>query len=395
MKRASMNVFAKIVASGSVAFLLAGCLVNMGRNNTVDPRRLFLNDVAANDSLPSTFLKEGLIFVLQPGDSYRLRLKSAAVTDSVVFYARNTNGEFSPLSSIGGTDAGGGFRSFAVAPSKSTPDYYLAFLRAANGGTASLPDSVRLVVTDTTPATQIAVRLLMVRGLSGLTNDSLKAEYAQAFHTELRSVYAAYGITIDTSTVIVEPTGTALTLVFNGDFVSLPGERRTDGINMYLVDSIRNEGSAGMVVGFAPREAFDLAASGESRIVLNVRGGSAASMAVTAAHEMGHFIGLRHTTATTTDRGFDEDESNRDDGFASTPYCSSLEKRAASPAEREEIIRGPRGRAYCMRVTGTALTCGCSDAPNLMFPYACNPAGQKSLGADQQKFVRTNLRVLK
>lgn len=393
-----MKGFLKIFALGAGVLLLAACgsLVDMGKNKTVDPRRLYLNDVAENDSLPSTLLDNGLLFVLQPGENYRLRLKTSALTDSIVFYARGSNGDFTPVRTVGGTADGGDFRAFGLTPTKTSAEYYLAFLRAANGGMASLPDSVRLVSVDTTGALSLKVRLFMVRGLYGLATDADKAAYARAFQTELRSIYAAYGITVDTSTVIVDPTGTPLTLVFNGSFVSLPGERRTDGINLYLVDSIRSTGTTGMVVGYAPREAFDLAANAESRVVLNVRGGSAQDMAVTAAHEMGHFIGLRHTTATATDRSFDDDESNRDDGFASTPYCSNLQKRSASPepAVREEIFRGPRGRAYCLRVAGTAITCGCSDSPNLMFPYTCDQSAQKALGADQQKFLRNNLKVL-
>lgn len=387
-----MLKFGATAAIGAACLLLTACgsLVDMGKNKTVAPRRIFLNDVAANDSLPSTMLDNGLVFVMQPGENYRLRLKTTALTDSIVFYARNSSGDFTPVRNIGGVAAGGNIRSFTLTPTKTSAEYYLAFLRAANGGTASLPDSVRLVAADTTSAPSVKVRLLMVRGLYGLSNNTAKAAFARAFHTELRSIYAAYGITVDTSTVIVDTTGKALTLVFNGDFVSLPGERKSDGINMYLVDSIRSEGTAGMVVGYAPREAFDLALNPESRLVLNVRGGTAAQMAVTAAHEMGHFIGLRHTSATETDRSFDDDESNRDDGFSSTPYCSILTKRAV----HEEVFQAPRGRAYCLRVTGTAATCGCSDVTNLMYPYACNQAGQKTLGADQQKFVRNNLRVL-
>jgi hypothetical protein len=251
------------------------------------------------------------------------------------------------------------------------------------------------VPRDTSGSTMVAVRLLMVRQLkSRLVPGNMgaieKSEYARSFHIELKSVYAAHGITLDTSTIVVEPEGAPFAIDFGAPSVSIPGDRLGGAINMYLVDNIEYEGE-GIILGFAPREAFDLSGDLESRVLLNVRGGSPASMAVTAAHEMGHFLGLRHTSATALDRGEygDDDESNRDDGFASTPFCSALQKRGVGSME---ITRLRSGRPYCLRVAGTAITCDCTDNSNLMYPYAC-PVTQKSLGLDQRAFLRNNLRV--
>jgi hypothetical protein len=397
-----MSHGARILMAGTLGLLLSGCgeLVDMGRNRDVDPRRVYVNDAAANDSLPSTFVKEGLLFVLQPGKSYRLRLKTPVATDSMVLYIRGSGGTFTPFQTLGSTAQSANLRIFSLqAPTnKTTADYYLAFLRGGGGGPATMPDSVRLVPVDTVQADTIAVRLLMVRQLtspvsSGYMNDAAKALYARNFHNELRSIYAAYGVTVDTSTVIVETSGEPLTVTFDGSSFPIPGTRRQNAVNIYLVDSIRSEGSQGMILGFAPREAIDLATNPESRVVLNVRGGSAVEMAVTAAHEIGHFLGLRHTTATLQDRGFDRDESNRDDGFRSTPYCAILEKPSVQSPAREIVVQGPGGAAYCLRVAGVSATCNCPDVGNLMYPYGCNPAGQKALGADQRVFMRNNLRL--
>src|SRR5690606_37655351 len=133
-----------------------------------------------------------------------------------------------------------------------------------------------------------------------------------------------------------------------------PGERRSGAINIYLVDNIDAGDVDGTILGFAPREAFDLSGDAESRVILNARGGSASAMATTAAHEIGHFLGLRHTSATLLDREYDNDESNRNDGFASTPFCNALEK---SSARSDAVIRVRGGRPYCLRTTGTAATC--------------------------------------
>jgi hypothetical protein len=384
-----------------LGLILAGCghIVDMGQNGSADPRRVYVNDVAANDSLPHTLIRDGLVFVLQPGKPYNLRLKTASAEDSLVFYVRSTSGFFNINRTIGSTAQAGGFRSFSLLATKTVADQYFVFLRNATGGRATLPDSVRLVPVDTTGAATVAVRLLMVRQLThpdsaGYMTDPQKAKYARDFLNELRSVYAAYGLTVDADSLFVEPTGAPVTVSFNAGVPSIPGtnQRRANAINMYLVDRITSGTVQGTVLGFAPREAIDLSLDIESRVLLNVRGGSAQEMAVTAAHEMGHFLGLRHTTASPEDRDFDEDESNSDDGFASTPHCSELASGMLGKRAAQEItLPGGRGRPYCLRVAGAAALCDCPDASNLMFAYSCGD--QEAMGGDQQKLVRNNLKL--
>jgi hypothetical protein len=389
-----MSIRNSVFVTLSVLFSLwlAGCgnLVDMGGNRSVDPRRAYVNDPARNDSLATALPGRGLQFVMQPGKQYALRMKTQANGQLLDFYAPSGS-VFKYQGSLEGVRQGD-VVSFPLTPTQASADVYIGFLRSASGGRASAPDSaVRLVPVDTTGSTSVAVRLLMVRQLTGLPNATAKSTYARIFNAKLKSVYAAFGINLDTSTVVVEPDGAPFSVTFAGGAVSIPGERRADAINIYLVDSIGDGGEEGTILGFAPREAFDLSNDIESRVILNVQGGTATEMAVTTAHEVGHFLGLRHTSATTVDRGFDDDESNRDDGFASTPFCSSLEKRAAGGSS--EIIRVRSGRAFCLRVAGTAYTCACSDASNLMYPYACDAYPQDVLGLDQQSFIRNNLKL--
>lgn len=398
MKSAQGLIALFMAACASVAVVGCGTLIDMGRTGDVNPRRVYLNDPAANDSLPATLATEGLLLVMQPGGKqYTLRTPGGSASDPLDLYVRNASGGFTFQQSITGTAAGTGAKyNLTGVTSKSTADYYLVFLRGNGGMPVTLPDSVKFTPVDTTQATSVSVRLHMVRRLQGLSDSVVKATYARTFHDTLKAIFSSYGITVDTSTAIVEPDASPLTVVFNGDAITLPGTRLAGAINIYLVNSIEGGSEGSTVVGFAPREAFDLSTNEESRIVLNMQGGSAASMAVTAAHEMGHFMGLRHTSATEIDRGFDKDDSNRDDGFSSTPYCSELTKRAVAgsdvAADREISVKGRDGRAWCLRVTGTALTCACADVNNLMYPYKC-PTTQKTTGADQQRFMRNNLRV--
>lgn len=392
-------VFALLAALG-----LGGCgnLVDMGGGGSqVTPRRVYLNDAAANDSLPGTLTTQGLLLVMQPGAKhYRLVAAGGNAADQLDLYVRNSGGGFSFQQSIAGTDSAGAVNYALVAPpAKTIADYYLVFLRSATGSVqATNPAGVHLRPVDTTLATTLRVRLHLVRQLRGLTSEAEKAAYATAFNTELQSIFQNYGVTIDTSTVSVEPDQPPLTVVYNGNSTLPDAPRLADGVNLYMVDSISGGEEGAVVVGFAPREAFDLSTNIESRIVLNVQGSTGSveqrgrSMAVTAAHELGHFLGLRHTSATMLDRGFDDDESNRDDGFASTPFCTSLEKRSAIDAHAI-TARGADGQAYCLRIAGTAFTCACPDAGNLMYPYKCTDQPQKRLEADQQRVMRNNLKV--
>ncbi len=393
----------RAVCALSAALAIGGCgtLMDMGGNDRVNPRRVYLNDPAANDSLPGTLTTQGLLLVMQPGSKqYRLVAAGGNVLDQLDLYVRNSGGGFSFQQSVSGTNVGDSV-SYALTATntKTTADYYLVFLRGETGAVqATPPRSVRLFPVDTALATSLKVRLHLVRQLRGLSSDADRAAYASAFHGELKAILQSHGVTLDTSTTNVEADQPPLTIVYNGN-VSLPeAPRLADGVNMYMVDSISGGEEGSVVVGFAPREAFDLGANPESRIVLNVMGSNgsveqrARAMAVTAAHELGHFLGLRHTSATAMDRDYDNDDSNRDDGFASTPFCASLEKRSIVDARRITARRAD-GQAYCLRVTGTAFTCSCPDAGNLMYPYKCPEVTQTTLGADQQRVMRNNLKV--
>lgn len=383
------------LAGGLLGVLLAGCadLVDMGRARDVDPRRIYLNDPARNDSLPGTFVREGVQFVMQPGKVYSINVKNAAPTDSLVLYAPSGTGLYSPYQTLGSTLLASGFRGFTLQPpaGNNYAAYYIAFLRGPGGAPATRPDSVWLTPADTALATTLAVQLIMVGRLLGLDTDSEKAAWARAFHLELTGIFQAYGVAVDTSTVIHDPTGAPFSVDYDFASVFIPGTRRPGAVNIYLVDEITSPNPNETILGYAVREVVDMATHPESRVVLNARGGSGDVMAVTAAHEMGHFLGFRHTTATEADQVGDRDASNRDDGFASTPFCVELRKPAV-PDVREITVTGHDGLVYCMRVTGTRSECDCDDVGNLMFPYSCDRALQKTLGSDQRHFLRSNLR---
>src|SRR5690606_3695904 len=104
---------------------------------------------------------------------------------------------------------------------------------------------------------------------------------------------------------------------------------------------------------FAPREAIDLDMHPSSRILLSARGGTPVHVATTAAHELGHFLGLRHTSSTERDLQQDRDQSNTHDGFSSTTQCNVM-NAVAKPMSTPHIEAiGPEGTMYCLRVAAT------------------------------------------
>ena len=88
----------------------------------------------------------------------------------------------------------------------------------------------------------------------------------------------------------------------------------------------------------------------------------------TAIHESAHFLGLRHTTATTSDIISEEDMSNCEDGIDDTPFCGNIlnMKRAAQDSLETttdyEISTWARPRLFFKEVAH------CPDENNPMFP---------------------------
>ncbi len=379
-------------------------------------RRLFVNDAAANDSLISALAKSGsdsggLIFVLQPGKNYHLRLATASTTDRLSLFGYADTGAVS-LGSLNPSLVND-TEIFTLRSTQSQATWFAGTLQAPDGANAGQRIShVSLVSVDSVQSYSIRVNLIMVGNLAaaGLPDSAHKIAFADSFLSELGSVYRGANsagfspaITFTGTYAIAAPDSAVAVVGFGTNFVPLSGARMANAVNLYLVDSISVSGiGAGeSVLGFSPREVVDLSTDEDSRVILSARGavtvgGTSSitagipSLATTAAHEMGHFFGLRHPTATTVDLQSDDDLSNKDDGFASTPLCSELTKAG------EHIVKAAYNkRAYCLYVAVAGCPSDC-DITNLMFAYSCgtNPQGQRQLTGEQQIFFRRNLALL-
>ena len=141
---------------------------------------------------------------------------------------------------------------------------------------------------------------------------------------------------------------------------SYPAEPADDRINVYVVSAINNLDTT--VVGVASRVAgpFNVQGTTMSGVVVEYIAGDVPQMVQALGHELGHYLGLWHTTQT-------DDFAqlvNGQDPIADSPICS----------------------------TSTLTTQGvaaCPDAPNLMFPFV-DTFSSGALTPQQGRVIRLN-----
>lgn len=156
-----------------------------------------------------------------------------------------------------------------------------------------------------------------------------------------------------------------------------------NALDIVLAHSIKDVG----ILGYSDLFSGNMGGGSGSTVILgayvNAADGSEEAQPIkaiveTALHEIGHFFGLRHTTATRNDlrrvvNGFDfGDYSNIEDGLEDTPYCSDLLKsgllKSQESTESDIRIKNfwkqtlPLGRAGSFNVES------CPDNGNYMFP---------------------------
>jgi hypothetical protein len=377
--------------------------MNACGNFTLDPppverdvnRRLYVNDRTSADSLTATVVNAGIKFVLQPGKNYELSIATTRTKDrlTLFYYSEGIQGQFQTLNAI----SNGQQEIFSIASDRSAAQFFVGQLLVPDGlGAIKSLGHVSLTSNAAIGADTLHLRLLFIRQLRNLPDSLSKAAFATRLFAAMAPIYTPFGIVIKGSYEIVEPTLSREIFPFKNVFVPLPGKRTANNAHLYLVDTITigdpGSGLVGEVLGFAPREVVDLDQNSESRVILAnpfPLGTTVERLAITAAHELGHFFGLRHTVSTRHDLLQDEDFSNIEDGFLDTKFCNldqALIKSGTIPV-------GPNkaGTVYCLRLADNSCDARICDLKNLMHPVDCGSLGQTVLSVEQASFLKLNL----
>ena len=358
-------------------------------------RRVYLNDRASADSLAPALIRTGVKFVMQPGKAYRLSVATGNSRDSLdlFYYGGDRHGFFRTVSGAGD----GSHQVFPLASDLDVPGYFAA--RLAGSGSPGLPGGLgRISLTSDSAlrADTLELRLFFIRKLKGLPDSLAKAEFAGRLFEAMGAIFAPAGITLKGTYEIVEPDSQHMVFPYSSTWVRLAGTRSATGAHLYLVDSILVGGSGtglvGTILGFAPREGVDPAQDKESRVLLANpfgMGMTVSGLAVTASHELGHLLGLRHTVSTRYDLNQDDDQSNIEDGFTDTKFCA-FDEGLRKTGTGKSGLGNPRA-GFCLRSLAEPCRMSDCDPKNLMYPVDCGIPGQSQLSGEQADFLKRSL----
>ena len=378
--------------------LLASCTPIQFDDPPAADRRVYANDKASNDSLSPDLLRKGVRFVLQPGKPYVFSVTTTRTSDQLD--VSSYQGGLHSFKKIPATHDGTR-QIYSITSPLTTAQFYMAKLTTKDQAPLSAIRGVSLASQDTLRVDTLKVKLLFIQTLQNLPTDASKHAFANSFFVEMNAVLKPFGVIVAGMDEIVQPASKPMVFPFSNLYVPLAGTRTPNYAHLYLVDSISvgdpGTGPQGEVLGFAPREVVDISDHRESRVILANRA-SITRLAVTAAHELGHFFGLRHTISTRHDKLQDDDGSNIEDGFADTRFCTIdqafLGKIAA--AGYDPADRGPRpdpegAGPYCLRFADDSCSDPECDLRNLMHPVECGGIKQTTLSAEQVNFLKRNM----
>lgn len=177
-----------------------------------------------------------------------------------------------------------------------------------------------------------------------------------------------------------------------------------DALDVVLVHRFKQEGLLGLSDLFAANLG---GGSGSTVVVANHNRQDGVDMVVnaerivyTALHEIGHFFGLRHTTATRSDQESNGDYSVFDDGFSDTPYCfektsskAFLVKKGVTSDFRQPFHQFTPRYDYTVSYQALSDISRCPDASNLMFPMESEKQ-LEGFSKQQLEVIRENLMLM-
>ena len=390
------------------------------------------NDVGVGDSLKSN-LNRGFSITLQPQGKYTLKLQATesapqpevnlfTVSDSkisifptIISGAKNTSNQW--VFDI--QNKGSAVETYVVVPSlvggASYPKNMLTNLEFSSVGTYAAPLKINYIF--------LGVSAKFPQG----TPRSSYLNFANQIHQRLRAIYKNTGIPIDTFEVLTsvdlgstftssqnqivafDPTQWTVNWLgqsLSADLVNLGMTgSRLNALDVVIVDHISSAG----YVGISPFYGRSLMGGSGSTLAMslyvtgangnNVSANSESEIGSTLAHEMGHFFGLRHTTASDNDREMMNDWGIKEDQLSDTPFGSNCEKSgyiAQIPINfsTKGIFRFKLVENIHPPALLAANTPNCPDITNLLFPILVPSQVQESISPMQASLLLQTFKIL-
>jgi hypothetical protein len=159
-----------------------------------------------------------------------------------------------------------------------------------------------------------------------------------------------------------------------------PDPNRANGLDVFIVHHFATDG----VVGLSPRPGNALKGNGAGTALCVgaflqqgafVTPRDLGNMGVVLTHEIGHFLGLQHTTTFSPGPGFSQVTDAIDDGLDDTAAAGDLPSLKAN--------------TQAAGLTSIGVGCGCGDEPNIMF-YQSIPT-QQFFSQKQTMIMKTTL----
>lgn len=178
------------------------------------------------------------------------------------------------------------------------------------------------------------------------------------------------------------------------DLLSQWNEPEINGVDIVVLSLINDDN----YLGLSPVYGNTLKAGNRSTVQIAVTAKSGSKIdtmsydlvANTVAHEMGHFLGLRHTTSTNLDLLWGRDYSNVEDGFEDTPNCLLGKSNLAKLSCTFDQGRAAR-KIRQAQPLGKTQANSCADRFNLMFPEPVDGVLQNLLSVGQLDMILQNL----
>lgn len=385
-------------------------------NNNVYVYHIYPNDLAQNDSA-AVDLAHGVTLAVHPNATYQLSFDvdpnfDAPKLQLFRLYQNNNRWNYSNVRSIK-PDLVQGRYVYSFVCEENAPATWITTLALDDtyypGKIKNLRFTGEGIYSD-----HFSINLILVGNIEQEIEDYTIDEFASALLQEFRKQYTS--VTIDTIYINRAEKHPTLGAKYPANEPWLAGYSSDDfflaelggwpgvenALDVVLVHYINKDG----VLGYSRPFGANLGAGYGSTVILGTYlktpyGEEPIPMQdiiETTLHEMGHFFGLRHTTATLADiqilsDGFDfGDYSNLDDGLDDTPFCGSFFKTLLKITDTDAYDSRVMQKIYLASNEASSEASKCPDADNYMFPVTVTNKELK-FSAQQLDIIRKNLMI--